>query len=393
MFAFPVILVGINDALTASVKQELAHQSAQTEAEYRSADTVIEGLKGSRLVRRLMIVHVELESDIAIVRRLVETFADWPVIALVETAERPENLMQANRAGASQVVPMPLKPTDLREALSCVSMQNRITLKQSTTIAFTGSAAGCGTTTLATNVAYEIAVQCKKHTILVELAQQMGVIATNLDITPACTLADLLAEQGLDTELVQRSLVRAADNLEILAGYQGINQQNTFPVTGVMRVLNLLHPLAEVIILDVPCTYTDFQFEILSIANQVVLVGEQSISSIRTLKLVLDALPHGTNAAKVHVVINRYDPELEGLTVGNLEKTLGIKGIQTIPDDRPNVLSAVNSGKLLRQMMPKSSVITGIVQLVDNLLGVRGTQPAKSRVFDLMSQFLDAFRK
>ena len=46
----------------------------------------------------------------------------------------------------------------------------------------------------------------------------------------------------------------------------------------------------SVALFDVPCTYDDMYFETLAIADQVVLVGEQKIPSIRTLKLVCEAL-------------------------------------------------------------------------------------------------------
>jgi pilus assembly protein CpaE len=393
MFSVHVILVGVGDKLAAIVKQELANQSAVIEAEYRDADTAVDGLKATRSDRRLLIVHVESALDLKQLRWLVETLRGWPMIALVESKGNSELILQANRAGASQVVPLPLEVADLRAALNCLASQDHSPAKKSSVIAFTGSSAGCGVTTLATNVAFEIAVQRKQHTILIETAQQMGVIATNLDLVPACTLADLLAETGqIDGELLQHALLQVADNFELLAASQGVIQQKTFPLAGVVRIIDYIRTLAEIIILDVPCTYTEFQFEILGIADQVVLVGEQSIASIRTLKLILDALPHGTKSTKIHLVINRYDPHFQGLEISNLAKTLGLTEIQTIPDDRPSVLTAANEGKLLRLAMPHSPVLPAINKLVDQLLGVRD-RTEKSSGPKLLRRLFNAFSK
>ncbi|CAN5417799.1 hypothetical protein BH10PLA2_BH10PLA2_33630 [soil metagenome] len=392
MYSVPVILIGISDKLAAVVKRELAIQAGGVEAEYTTAETAIEGLSRTKADTRLLIVYVSSEVDLKQIRRLAELFRGWPIIALIETADQPDILVQANRAGATQVVPLPLRPADLQDSLSCIGLQQRATTKECVVIAFTGSSAGCGATTLATNAAYTIAAQCKQPTVLIELAQQMGIIATNLDVVPSCTLADLLAEPGLDSELVKHSLIRVADNFEILAGNQGIVQQNALSLKGVLRILDFIRPLAEFVVLDVPCTYTEFQFEILGIANQVVLVGEQSIASIRTLKLVLDALPHGTNPTKIHVVINRYDPGMEGLDAARLAKTLDLPCIQTIPDDRPTVLAAANEGKVLRQTAPNSAVLAGIERLVNSLLGVKD-RPAQSSGTHLIRRFVQAFRK
>jgi pilus assembly protein CpaE len=393
MLSVPLILVGVGDKLTKTLKDELALQAADVEASFRSANTAIEGLKKTRSEPRLIFVSVETAPDLKQIRQLAETLRGWPIVALVGTHNQPEMLLQANRAGANQVVPLPIQSADLHAALSCVAIQNRPVAKDCSVIAFSSSAAGCGTTSLATNFAYQNATQRKQRTILIEMAQQMGVIATNLDVVPACTLVDLLADPDqLDGELVQRSLVKIAENFELLAGNQGVTHHDEFAFKDVLRILDYVRPLAEVVVLDVPCTYTEFQFEILGMADQVVLVGEQSIASIRSLKLMLDALSHGANSANIHIVINRYDSAMEGLAVANLMKTLGTQRVQTIPDDRPSVLAAANEGKLLRQAAPQSPVAAGIDHLVASLLGGQ-EQPIKPYGSNIFSRIFHAFAK
>jgi pilus assembly protein CpaE len=390
MFPFPVVLIGVGETLLPAVRLELTNVAATLEAEYRGADTALEGLRTERKEKKLFVVHFESPEDAKCIRRLVETQQGSPILALVDVADHPLNLLEANRAGAMQVIPLPMQPTDLRQALNCVALQYRPPTNDCPVIAFTGSAPGCGATTLATNAAYEIAVQRKQHTILIELAPQMGAIATNLDIQPAYTLSDLLADpEQMDAQLVQRSLVRVADNFDVLAGSRVGGPRGVVPLSGVFRVLDYVRPLAQHVLLDVPCTYDDFQFEALGSAGQVVLVGEQSIASIRSLKLILDTLRPGRGPNTFHVVMNRYDANMEGLTVGNLEKALGLTNIRTIPDDRPGVLLAANEGKLLRQLNPDSAVLAGIDDLVDRLLGTHDSP----RPSGLLGRFFSVFRK
>src|SRR5580700_8376136 len=116
MFSVPIISIGLSNELTITLKHELAVQSAELEAEYRSVDTAIEGLKGTRSKRRLLVVYVESETDVKLVHRLAQTLRGWPILALVETKDQPEILLQVNRAGASQVVPLPLQVVDLHVA-------------------------------------------------------------------------------------------------------------------------------------------------------------------------------------------------------------------------------------------------------------------------------------
>jgi pilus assembly protein CpaE len=393
MFPFPVILIGVSDKLMPTVRQELTKVAANVIAEYHGADSALEGLRADKMEKKLFIVHFELPEDAKSLRRLVETHRGWPILALVDVAEHPENLVEANRAGAMQMVPLPMQSGDLQQALSCLALQYRPPAKDCRIIAFTGSASGCGATTLATNAAYEMAVQRNQHTVLIELAQQMGVLETNLDIQPTCTLSDLLADvEQIDGRLVQSSLVRVADNFDILAGSHGAGNPNPIALAGVLRVLDYVKSLAQCVVLDVPCTYDDFQFEALASASQVVLVGEQSIASIRTLKLILDALRPSPTPLTFHVVLNRYDAKIEGLTSAKLEKALGVTSIRTIPDDRPGVLAAANEGKFLRQLDPNSPVLAGIDDLVNTLVGNHQMSGSASGV-RLLSRFFRAFRK
>jgi pilus assembly protein CpaE len=389
-FPFPVVLIGIGETLMPAVRQELTDAAATLEADYRTADAAFAGLRAEPTGKKLFIVRFESLEDARCIRRIVETQRGSPILALVEVADHPENLLEANRAGAMQLIPLPMKAADFHQALDCLALQYRPPIKEFPVLAFTGSAPGSGTTTLATNAAYEIACLRKQHTVLVELAQQRGPLATNLDIRPSYSLSDLIAgPEQMDAQLVQRSLVRVADNFDVLVGSRVDGPHGVIPLSGVLAVLDLVRPLAQHVVLDVPCTYDDFQFEALGIAGQIVLVGEQSISSIRSLKLILDTLRPGRSPQTFHVVMNRYDAKTEGLTVGKLEKALGLTSIRPIPDDRPGVLLAANEGKLLRQLNPKSAVLAGIDGLVDDLLGSRDS-PAPS---NFLNRFFSVFRK
>lgn len=132
----------------------------------------------------LIIMTVKVDEDVAGLRRLSGAFIGWPIVALVDLGQDAEILLRSNRAGAAQVVPLPFSVDDFRDALKCVSLQFKPALRVSRVIAVTGAAHGCGATTLASNIVVESAVSYGRHTILVELARQMGSIATHLNLEP-----------------------------------------------------------------------------------------------------------------------------------------------------------------------------------------------------------------
>ena len=123
MFPFPVVLIGVSEELALTVRDALTNVAAHVDAEYRGADTALEAMRNEQTQKKLFIMHFESADDAKCVRRLVETQRGSPILALVEVTDHPHNLLEANRAGAIQLVPLPKQPADLQRALSSLGLQ------------------------------------------------------------------------------------------------------------------------------------------------------------------------------------------------------------------------------------------------------------------------------
>jgi hypothetical protein len=146
-------------------------------------------------------------------QRLSGTFVSQPILVILAERADPGLVFKAMRAGATQVVTLPLQIEDFKDALNCIALQfnqSRASLK---VIAFTGASGGYGVTSVALNAAYEIAFQHKRGAILVECLQQMGMVETYLDLKPKYTVRDLLKfGPNLDSHAVRNSLTHIADH-------------------------------------------------------------------------------------------------------------------------------------------------------------------------------------
>ena len=67
-----------------------------------------------------------------------------------------------------------------------------------------------------------------------------------------------------------------------------------------MKLIELSRHLAEVVVLDVPCSYDELFFRSLSAADVVVLVVEQKVSSVRGARMVCETLTEH----RPYVVVN-----------------------------------------------------------------------------------------
>ena len=219
MYPLPLVLVGIEDQSLSNVLLGLTSSMAQVENEFASVAAAIEGLRHSKMEPRLLVVQMSSECDPATIRRLSGSLTGWPIMALVPSEHAHQSFLELNRAGATQVVPVPLDRDDFHCALDIISsLFDRGQLDRHV-FAVTGATGGSGATTIAINLASEIASQLRRSTILAELTLQMGALAALFDVTPSVTLTHLIGEiQRVDDLLVEKALVPVAERLRILAG-------------------------------------------------------------------------------------------------------------------------------------------------------------------------------
>src|SRR5262249_29099991 len=146
----------------------------------------------------------------------------------------------------------------------------------------------------------------------------------------------------------------------------------------VIRLVDTVKRLAKVVVLDIPYSYDDLFFKALDAAHQVLLVGEQKIPSVRALQSVLDILGRSKTVPDYGVVINRYDARIEGFTLGDLEKLLGVPKLMTVADDYAAVTASLNRGRPLRLQAPDSSALADIDVLAQTLLAPNHRPPVKT---------------
>jgi Flp pilus assembly CpaE family ATPase len=191
-----------------------------------------------------------------------------------------------------------------------------------------------------------------------ELSMRMGVLASHLDVQPRYTTSDLLFDDKVDSYAVNQALTSIAENFSILPGpYQSIEPGIIKP-DAVLALMEMAGRLAQIVVVDVPCTFDDLYFKSLSAADNVVLVTQQKVSSIRGAQMVCEALPD----LQALVVVNRYDPKLHGFSADRLRTLLRCPGLATVAND-PAVGAAVDHGRPLRLHAARSSALSDIGKL------------------------------
>jgi Flp pilus assembly CpaE family ATPase len=142
----------------------------------------------------------------------------------------------------------------------------------------------------------------------------------------------------------------------------------------VNRLLDYLRRLCRIVVLDVPCTNDEVYVQTLAAADQVVLVAEQTLPSLRSLRLVLDMLGRNNlsetpvDGRPIHLVVNRYNYKAQEYSLDKLEGLLQVKKLLTVGNDFASVNAALNHGKPLKARSPRCHVVQDLEQVVTLLL-------------------------
>lgn len=207
-------------------------------------------------------------------------------------------------------------------ALGSDSSRSSGSIIRGRTITITGVRGGVGATTLAVNLAWNLGVQMRRHTVLLDSDIHFGSASLLLNIhsSPGFWMA-LETPERIDTLLAERVAQTAADRLHVLAGHEKVSEQIT-PAPGAANVLlNALRQRYNLILADVPFRPMQFNRDLLDLADQRVLVMSPSLSAVHDTLRMLD-LPAGDRQSQSPIVVLNRLGIAGGLTLAQVETAL-----------------------------------------------------------------------
>lgn len=370
------VLVHTTETILTVVQAELRDYGAAIDASFPDADAVVAHYRVPAAERRLFVIEVRGPDDVSALARLADAFPGNPVIA-VGPGEDAATVLAAVRAGAAQVVPVPVKPVEFRDALDRVTRLFALRSNAGRVIAVSGVTEGCGATTIALNLAAEARRLGAEQALLLELGGRVGRLAVTLNVTPAYTTADLLGDMNaVDLAGLRKALTPVRDGLSVLPGPYKAIAPTAPPVAAVHRLLAMARRVANLVVVDLTCAFDEAYFEVLKTVDDVVLVAEQKVPAVHSLMVVRDALAAQGVHARPYYAINRYSADLPGATLSEIRALVPDAHLYPIRTDGRGVMEAINLGKPLRDVEPDSPVLHDLGRLLEGIAGGAIAPPA-----------------
>lgn len=309
-------------------------------------------------------------------------------VILIAEEVSPAALHTLLRQGADEFIPYPLPEQELQAAIDRLSAPEEKapeptnlhqlksdTRREGAVIVCHGLAGGTGATTLAVNLAWELAEMSTQKTpsvCLLDFDMQQGSVSTYLDLPRREVVMELLSEtENMDADMFGQALLPFQEKLQVLTAPSDMIPLEIISVEDVERVVEMARSHFDFVIIDMPHTLVQWSETILQMAHVYFAMIELDMRSAQNaLRLKRALQSEGLPFDKLRFALNRAPKftDLSGKSrVKRMAESLGISIDLQLPDGGKPVTQTCDHGLPLATSNPKNPLRKEIAKLARSL--------------------------
>ena len=283
----------------------------------------------------------------------------------------PDLMKRVLRAGADELLFLPLDPGDATRALLKISETRRreeVHVGGGTIVSLVSLIGGTGVTSLAANLALALRYAFDKRVAVVDLDLQTGGLSVFLNLEPERTIMTLTeGTRKLDSIQLESALSKHASGIYLLAAPKRIEDSELVSDVTVGATLELMRQLFDFVIVDCGTHIDSNTVAAWERSNFLFYVLDQSIGAARCAWRFVDLVGRlGLTGVEPNFILSRFVPT-HPITEDQLSHTLA-KAIHTrIPRDEKVLERVQLSAQDLWQVAPNSPLAKSIEDLARRL--------------------------
>jgi len=318
------------------------------------------------------------ESNLAMISDLIRTANEFGIKVIVIAEDvSPIALHQLLKLGAEEFVPYPLPDGALRDAIAkmrapapqaaAMATDNAPKIKSTgnhdgVVLAVHGMAGGVGSTTFATNLAWELATIDKKNpprVCIIDLDLQYGSVATYLDLARREAVFELLSDtENMDNDSFLQALMLCNDKLYALTAPAEMLPLDIITSEDVQRIVDVAKSNFDYVVFDMPSTVVQWTEVMLHAAHVYFAPVELDMRSAQnTLRMIRALKAEELPFEKLRYILNRAPKftDLSGKSrVKRMAESLDITIEVMMPDGGKQVTEATDQGVPLAEAAAKN---------------------------------------
>ncbi|KAG1713642.1 Septum site-determining protein MinD [Nymphon striatum] len=340
----------------------------------------------------------EDEGDLSIISEIIRAAKARNIkVLLIAEDVSPGSLHGLLREGGDEFVPYPLPEGELAQAIDRVltppepapvapEMQNKLKAtgdRNGVVIPVQGMAGGTGATTLAVNLAWELAsIEPPKvkgaepekgpRVCLLDLDFQFGSTSTYLDLPRREAVFEMLQDtEAMDSESFMHSLLAYEQKLQVLTAPTDLIPMDLVGPEDIERLIEMARTNFDYVIIDMPKTMVEWTETVLQSAHVYFATLELDMRSAQnTLRIKRALQSEQLPFEKLRFVLNRAPKftDLNGKSrIKRLAESLGISIEVQLPDGGKAVPQNADHGVPMAEGIAKNPLRKEIVKLATSV--------------------------
>lgn len=303
---------------------------------------------------------------------------DYPNVqtVIMSIQSEQEYFRRAMKAGAKDYLVKPFSTNDLVDTVQNVFnkwVKDRPELIANETkaeiLSFFSTKGGVGRTTLAVNLAVNLASRGKK-VLLIDASLQFGDVAITLNQPAKRTIHNVVeANEEINLSLVEKNIIRHESGLELLLAPKEPAFAEAIKSEHLLKIIDAVRSVYQYIIFDLPPNITEKELAILDRSDLVLLVATLEISSLKNTKICLKTFTDiSFDMSKIKLILNKEIPNV-GIGKQDLEAGLAIPVYATVPMESEIAQRSLNQGEAFVLKSPGSAISKSIIGMADRIVG------------------------
>jgi len=293
-----------------------------------------------------------------------------PMIIAVNTSADADTILTALRAGVNEYIYPPLQD-NLRRALEKRAMDRGRRRDGATgggkSFGFFSAKGGCGATTLACHVAAELG-RAKQKVLLADLDLDAGMVAFITKTKAVYSILDAVNNlHRLDISYWKALVSNGIPGVEIVSSPMTLASKTQPNDEQIRNVLAFAKPHYDWTVVDLGRSLSRIGMAAMEEVDEACLVTTLEVPALHQAKQIIQTLlDSGFGKARIRLILNRSPKRLD-ITVGELEKMLGVPIFAMVPNDYPELYETYAEGRMLNRASELGKQMTRLAQKLSGI--------------------------
>jgi pilus assembly protein CpaE len=280
-------------------------------------------------------------------------------------------IIKIMRAGACEFLTIPVIKNEFFDVINKILAKFEVKKVENKCkiISVFSNKGGIGKTSLAANLALELATITKENVALIDMNFQTGDITTFLDLKPSFNISYMLENIDKINEIFLLSTLERYKNssLYVLADPPYFKQADNISPNQITKLFNTLKYTFSYIIVDAEASFESKNIAALDNSDLILLVTVANLPALRNTQRCLELFDKlGYDKEKAQIIVNRY-MENDEIKEDDVQKVLSKNIYWKIPNNYFAVMSAINKGVPVSYLNASSNIAQSYKDLAQYL--------------------------